>query len=230
MIFAGEPYVTLMASLPAIGLLSEKEPPINRARLNERLKALSPEDMEGVELARSILSWDRIDVGDDDAAFLDRAAQVVAQIPDGDLRAAIEERLEIRTLVAALRRRHAGQEAPPPGSAPWGFGRHLERTRAGWSLPDFGLGRMFPWLPAARDLLERGDVAGMERVVLQASWEAAARRAFGHEFDLEAVGLYLMRWSLAERWARYDSDAAAVRFAEMLDAAMAGAPGLEEAA
>ncbi|MBP7002146.1 DUF2764 family protein [Amaricoccus sp.] len=229
MIYQGDPYVTLMASLPAIGLLSEKEPPINRARLNERLKALSPEDMAGVELARSILSWDRIDVGDDDAAFLDRAAKVLAGVPDGDLRAAIEERLEIRTLVAALRRRHAGEEAPPPG-APWGFGRHVERIRAGWSLPDFGLGRSFPWLPAARDMLEKGDAAGMERVVLEAAWEAAERRAFGHEFDLEAVGLYLMRWSLAERWARYDSDAAAARFAEMLDAAMAGDPGLEDAA
>ena len=37
MIWQGDPYVTLMASLPAIGLLSETERPINRARLMERL-------------------------------------------------------------------------------------------------------------------------------------------------------------------------------------------------
>lgn len=36
MIWSDQPYVTLMASLPAIRFLSEKAPPINRARLIDR--------------------------------------------------------------------------------------------------------------------------------------------------------------------------------------------------
>lgn len=229
MIYQGDPYVTLMASLPAIGLLSEKEPPINRARLMERLKQLSPEDMAEMEMIRSILSWDQIDIGSDDAAFVTRLNQVVASIRSDDLRAALEERMEIRTLIAALRRRHAGEDAPAPGTV-WGFGRHVERIRANWSLPDFGLLRVYPWVLTARERLERGDGAGLERLVLETAWTAVARREQGHEFDFEAVAFYLTRWALAERWAKYDADAASVRFAELLDAALGTAPAREEAA
>lgn len=226
MIYQTDPYVMLMASLPAILLLSEKEPPIKRARLAERLKQLSAADMAENEAAQAVLSWDRIDTGNDDAAFVARARRVIAGIRSPELRGALHERMEIRTVVAALRRRHAGEEAPPPGET-WGYGLHVERIRANWGLPDFGLARVFPWVLAARERLERGDSAGLERVVLEASWEAVARRMPGHEFDFEAVAFYLLRWTLADRWARYDADAAAARFAEMLDAAMAGT---EEAA
>jgi hypothetical protein len=68
------------------------------------------------ETIRSILSWDQIDIGNDDAAFVTRLNHVVAGVRSDDLRAALEERMEIRTLIAALRRRHAGEEAPAPGT------------------------------------------------------------------------------------------------------------------
>lgn len=223
-----DPYVMLMSSLPTIRLLSEKEPPINRARLHERLRHLTPGDREAVERASTIFSWDQIDLGDDDAAFLERAARVIRDMPEDDLRAAIEERLEIRTVVVALRRRHAGQAAPARGTA-WGYGRFVERIRRNWTQPNFGLSRAFPWVAAVRDKLEKGDSAGVERLVLEASWDAAVRRGFGHEFDLTAVALYLMRWTLADRWERYDSDAASARFAGMLDAAVAGASSQDAA-
>ena len=218
MILAGEPYEMLMASLPAIGLLSEKAPPINAARLAERLKLLSEDDWAEMEVIRSILGWAHIDIGNDDAAFLERLGRVLAQVRSPDLRAALSERMEIRTTVAALRRRHAGLEAPGPGE-PWGWGRHVERIRANWGQPDFGLARTYPWIVAAKERLERGDSAGLERLVLEAAWRSIDRHAFGHEFDFEAVALYVARWSLADRWSRYDAEAAAARFAELLEAA-----------
>lgn len=229
MIYRGDPYVTLMASLPSIGLLSEKEPPINRARLTERMKQLSPTHKAQMEMIRSILSWERIDIGNDDAAFISRVTHVLEKVDSGDVRAAIEERLEIRTLIAALRRRHAGEEAPAPGAI-WGFGRHVERIRANWGLPDFGLLRAYPWILTARDRLEGGDSAGLERLVLEIAWKAVTRREQGHEFDFEAVAFYRTRWALAERWAKYDACAASARFGEMLDAAESAAPAREEAA
>jgi hypothetical protein len=82
----------------------------------------------------------------------------------------------------------------------------------------------------ARERLERGDSAGLERLVLETAWTAVARREQGHEFDFEAVAFYLTRWALAERWAKYDADAAAQRFAEMLDAAVGTTAAREEAA
>lgn len=218
MILSGEPYVTLMASLPAIGFLSEKAPPINAARLAERLRMLSEPDAAEMAAIRSILGWAHIDIGDDDAAFLERLARVLAQVRSPVLRAALDERMEIRTVIAALRRRHAGLEAPAPGER-WGWGRHLGHIRANWGLPEFGLARVYPWLPAARERLAKGDSAGLERLVLEAAWRSIDRHAFGHEFDFEAAALYLARWSLADRWSRYDAEAAAGRFAEMLEAA-----------
>jgi hypothetical protein len=221
-IWEAEPYVRLMASLPSIGLLGEKKPPINRARLMERLKALTPEHRAEYEAARSILSWESIALGDDDAAFLDRVEQVLPTISGPDLRAAIIERLELRTAIAALRRRHDGEEAPALGVR-WGYGRHVGTIRANWTLPDFGLGRTYPWLARAKEMLERGETADLERLALEEAWAAIDRRARGHAFDAQAVGFYIMRWALADRWARYDAEAAAVRFGEMLDAAIDGA-------
>ncbi|MCX5512970.1 hypothetical protein C3941_02205 [Kaistia algarum] len=229
MIPRSDPYVMLMASLPSIRLLGEKALPINPARLAERMKMLEPADRDELFAIASILSWNRIDTGDDDAAYVTRAERILAAIRSPTLREASLERLEIRTLIAALRRRHAGEEAPASTSA-WGIGRHVDLIRRSWALPDLGMARFFPWVAQAREKLESGDSAGLERLILDVTWQAAGRHEFGHEFDFEAVVFYLMRWQLADRWARYDADAAAVRFAELLDAALPPTASLEEAA
>ena len=229
MIWADQPYVTLMASLPAIRFLSDKAPPINGARLAERLKALAPADAVLVQRLTRIVSWRFIDVAQDDAAFLAEAEALLADLDSPTLAAALRERLEMRTVVAALRRRHAGEDAPPKGVR-WGFGRHVERLRTGWGQPDFGLAAFYPWLPAAREALEAGNAVALERLLLETAWNQQARHAFGHEFDLEAAAFYLLRWSMADRWARYDADAAQARFRDLLDKALVDAPQIPEAA
>lgn len=214
-----EPYIMLMASLPALGtLLSNQAPPINHVRLEERLTALKPEDRADLEALRSLLSWSRLDIGDEDTAFVARAEQVVGALRSKTLRDAASERLEIRTLIAALRRRHRGEDAPTPGTR-WGYGRFVETIRAKWAEPDFGVGRTFPWVISAKEKLEAGDAQGLERIVLQTAWDSASRHLTGHAFDFEAVAFYVLRWSLIDRWSRYDATAAATRFNELLDAA-----------
>lgn len=224
-----EPYVMLMASLPAIRLLGEKSLPINAARLTERLKLLTPEDREELRQLNEILSWNRVDTTDDDSAFVARAERTLAATRSETLKTVIRERLEIRTVIAALRRRHDGEAAPGP-DVDWGIGRYVATIRQNWNAPDFGVGRFFPWVLSAKDKLETGDWTGLERLVLDVSWAAVARQEFGHEFDLEAVALYLLRWMMADRWARYDADAAAVRFQALLDEALAGSVAEKEAA
>ncbi|MGE5154640.1 MAG: hypothetical protein ACM3ST_11545 [Bdellovibrio bacteriovorus] len=218
------PYVMLMASLPALGpLLSERAPPISETRLERRLRELSPEDHAELERLRSLASWNRLDMAEEEAAFLARARSVIDGVRSPAIRALAQDRLEIRTLIAALRRRHAGEEAPAPGT-PWGYGRFVETIRSNWGVPDFGVGRAFPWIAAAKEKLESGDRAGLERIVLEAAWAAGERRLALHDFDFEAVVLYVLRWSLVDRWSRYDAEAAAVRFAELLDQALADSP------
>jgi hypothetical protein len=219
MLFNSDPYVMLVASLPAIGpLLSDKEPPINRTRLFERLNMLAPEDRAELDAMTSVFAWASLDPTESDAEFLERAERIVASVRGEDLRRAAHDRLEIRTLIAALRRRHAGEDAPPDGVR-WGYGRFVEQIRANWGAPDFGVGRAFPWVLAAREKLEAGDTVGLERIVLEAAWNSGTRCELGHAFDYEAVVFYALRWSLNERWSRYDADTAGTRFAGLLDAA-----------
>lgn len=221
MIAEAPPYVALTASLPALGpLLSAKAPPINQPSLEQRLKVLTPEDRRDLLALRDVLSWTRLATAESDRAFLARARRVEAGLRSEALRGVLRDRLEIRTVVAALRGRHAGEDAPPAGEI-WGYGRFTEVMRANWAAPDLGVGRIFPWVGAAREKLDAADRKGFERIVLEAAWAAAERRLALHHFGFEAVVRYVLHWSLVDRWARYDDDQAAARFGELLDAALA---------
>jgi hypothetical protein len=211
----------LLASLPAIGrVLTDQAPAINEARLAARLKDLAPEDAEELERIREVVSWTRLAPTEEAASFVARANVLLGTIRGEPVRAAVRDRLEIRTLLAALRRRHAGGEAPARGE-PWGVGRYLETIRANWSAPDFGVGRQFPWVGPAKQKLEAGDRVGLERIALEAAWAAGERHLGLQSFDYEAVVYYVLRWALIDRWSRYDAEAATTRFAELLDEALA---------
>lgn len=230
MILPFPPYVTLLASLPAIGpVLTDQAPPITEARLAERLKGLEPDDRDELERIRAVVSWIRLDPREESAAFVARANALLESIRGEPVRAAVRDRLEIRTLLAALRRRHAGAEAPARGEA-WGVGRYLETIRTRWSAPDFGVGRIFAWIVPAKQKLAAGDRIGLERIVLEAAWAAGERHLALHQFDYEAVVRYVLRWALVDRWSRYDAETAAARFAELLDEALADFAEIRNAA
>ena len=218
-----EPYIMLMASLPSLGpLLGSQTPAISATRLEARLGLLTPEDRATLEALRSGFAWSRLKLGEDDATFLDRIDGLMARLDSPSLKAVLHDRLQLRTIIAALRRRAAGEEAPA-ADLRWGYGGIVETIRNNWSEPNFGLGRTFPWIAAARAKLEAGDAMGLERLVLQAAWDSADRHGEGHLFDFEAVALYFIRWALADRWARYDVAIATRRFEALRDAATADA-------
>ncbi len=223
-------YIMLMSSLPDLGgFLEAESPPINRLQIEERLAMLSPEDRAEIDAVTSVLSWDRIRAEDEDATVLANAERVSAALRSETLRHFVRDRLEIRTIIAALRRRHAGEEAPAPDTR-WGFGRFKETIRANWADPSFGVGRAFPWIAPAREKLESGDTAGFERLALKAVWDTIGRHADNHAFDLEAVAIYLLRWSVVDSWAQYDTAAATARFSRLLDEAFADITPTFEAA
>ncbi|MEM9782571.1 MAG: hypothetical protein AAF899_08860 [Pseudomonadota bacterium] len=218
-------YVTLVSSLPALGpVLSAKHPPINRVQLQRRLRLLSAEHRGELKAIADLLSWARLPLLGTDAALVARAERLIPRISSPTLQALARDRLEFRTLIAALRRRQAGQDSPPRregrGEA-WGYSRHLRRIEANWRDPTLGVGRIYPWLADARARLEAGDAQGLERILLEESWRQTERHAIGHEFDYEAVAIYVIKWNLLDRWTRYDAEAAAARFASLVDAALA---------
>ena len=65
---AQDEYVTLMASLPALGpMLVARHAPINRVRLEARLKQLRPEHLAELTTVAELLAWSRLPLtGTDD--------------------------------------------------------------------------------------------------------------------------------------------------------------------
>jgi len=217
----GTEYVQLMASLPALGpILAAKTAPINRVRLHARLRGLlRPEHFAEIQAAASILAWPHQATLTTDAEFVRHAQQVIPTLKSEALRRLADDRLDQRTVLAALRRRHAGQDAPAAAEI-WGYGRYVGRIRANWRDPDFGLGQSLKWLPSAKDKIENEDAAGLERILLETAWRRADRLVGAHDFDFEAVALYVVRWDLLDRWIHYDANAAAARFGALVTDAL----------
>jgi len=221
----GIEYVQLVASLPALGpILAAKTAPINRVRLHARLQQmLRPEHLAEIQAAASLLAWERQALLTTDADFVSHARKVIPTLKSEALRRLVYEDVEQRTVVAALRRRHAERDAPAVGEI-WGYGRYVDRIRAKWQEPDFGLGQSLKWVLPAKEKLDKADAAGLERILLDAAWRLADRLVGDHDFDFEAVALYVVRWDLLERWTRYDAEAAAARFGALVADALNAAP------
>jgi hypothetical protein len=205
-------YAMVMASLPrSERLFLAKQPPISRLKLERRLQQLSPEDREVVMQMEAALDWRAIDLMASDAVVLARATSALAALESPTLRDIIRERLDLRTCMAALRRRARG-EGPPLARAGWGFGRLLNRITQCWGEPSLGLERVFPWIGQADQLLRQPDPVALERLILEQHYRLLQRQSLGHAFDLEAVVIYVLKWNIFDRWATGNREGAARRF------------------
>lgn len=213
-------YTMLLASLPHHrALFGATRPPLNRVKLESRLRVLTPEHRQTLDLVVSTLLWLSLPLGMQDAAIVARDKAAMAALENETLRRLVLDRLEMRTCVAALRRRHAGQSSPP-ATRDWGYGRWVGHIMRHWSEPGFRLEGVFPWLREADRLMRAGDSLGLERLLLEALWKNLGRYAAEHEFDFEAVVIYVLRWSVIDRWTRYDGEAASRRFGALVDSAL----------
>ena len=215
----GDPnaYVMLITGLPRPeALFRSKRPPLSRLKLDRRLRVLAPDDAESLARVEQILTWASLPISLTEAQFVARVKTAMQAIDNETLRLIIRDRLEIRTCIAALRRRHRGETAPAPGTV-WGYGRWLAHIARNWSETSFRLDGVFPWLREADRLLKAGDSLALQRLLLEQVWKNVSRHAGEHEFDFEAVVIYVLKWDIVDRWVRQDSELAAVRFEEMTE-------------
>ncbi len=211
-------YLTLMASLPTIGKLFEaKQTPISRLKLESRLKMLTEKDALLLNRISSLIAWSEQPMERTDAQFIAEARCFFEEVPYPILQEIVAYRLDVRTIVAALRRRHRGESNPPIGQ-PWGFGRWVNYIERHWTEPEFHLEVIFPWISTAHHLLNANDSVALERLQFEVNWKMLQRVETGHYFDFEAVVIYVMRWSMVDRWIRYDGEAAVERFRKLVDA------------
>jgi len=210
-------YYTLIASLPPLPDFERaRRLPINRERLEGRLSMLEADDRETVRLAADFLEWQRQPFERTDAEIVARYRRIMESAADPSLHAMMAFRIELRTAVAALRRRHAGRPPPRPGE-PWGAGRFVAHIARHWSEPDFGLAPVFPWLPEARQRLEDEDRLGLQTLLMRVVWHHLSRLGEGRPFAFDALLVYLFKWDIVRRWLTYDAGQAGERFAHLLE-------------
>ena len=210
-------YVTLIASLPPLGqLFKAKQTPISRLKLEKRLKMLREEDAALLQQIEELVHWSHLPMERTDAQIVAAAKRFFEQVRNPILREAVESRLELHTIVAALRRRKRGQSPPSPGDS-WGYGRWVGYIERHWTEATFGLQGMFPWISEANRLLNANDSVALEQLLFGVVWDKLGRLGEGHYFDFEAVVIYVLRWYLVERWCSYEEEAAVERFKTMVD-------------
>lgn len=209
--------IMLMASLPAPGpMFSEKQTPLSRLRLEERLQVLENADRAVLDAIENALEWRCMHPEMDDATLLQRV-EIAHNITSSEtLRRVIDGRMNIRLCMAALRMRADG-ESSPPADGSWGYSRWGRALVRNWQAPSFGLDTIFPWIKEADRLFSQGDAYALERLMLSLVEGDLKRHGALHQFDLEAVIIYVLRWSLVERWTRYNAEAASRRFAQILE-------------
>ena len=204
-------YVMLISSLPnPESLFRAKRPPLSRLKLDQRLRVLTAEDARTLKLVEGALDWRRLPIDAAEGDIIARGRRALAHIDNPTLQRIVRDRLEIRSCVAALRRRARG-EGPPLGR-PWGFGRWVGHIERNWSDAGFRLDGVFPWLREADGLIRRSDAAALERLLLQQAYRRLQRVAGSHTFDIEAVVIYVLKWNIVNRTTRYNRVAATRRF------------------
>lgn len=214
-------YAMLIGSLPVhpTDLLAAKQTPLSRIRLDERLRLLEEKDTQDLRRIEELLHWSQIPEATDEF-IIKKSGEVIAAIHDRFLRDMIIWRLELRTLMVALRMRHAGYT--PTAERPFiGFGQWLGYVQSHWQKPDFGLGLRMPWLVIASQLLSRNQTLALEKLQLNLVWQQFALAGGQHYFDFPAVVIYVLRWDIINRWTHYQADEAIKRFDAITEAALA---------
>ncbi len=207
---------TLLTSLPHIdSLFNSRITPISRFQLDRRLSMLEMEDQERLVLIENLLHWDHLADDVNESALIRMAEKARDQLGSQTLRELVDWRLDMRTIVAALRRKHLGEAAPT--TAKWSYGTRYEYIRSHWSSPTLGLGKAFPWINKVNECLRTGNCVELEKTLLQAVWDQLNRLATRHQFDFEAVVIYVLRWNLVARWTCYDTSKAQTRFRKLID-------------
>ncbi len=215
-------YAMLICSLPHHGsLFRASRPPLSRFRLYQFLHMLDDRDKADHQVVSRLLDWYHQDQNRSDAELIADAHRRIPGLFNPMARDLVEWRLEMRSVLAALRHRQRGKDRPPEGRA-WAYGRWVPTMLSHWDEPDLGVERVYPWISEARSLFEAGDSLGLERLLLSVVWQDLGRRAEGHEFDFEAVLIYCLRWDLIARWTGYREQPACTRFEHLVREGLSG--------
>ncbi|QEW07873.1 DUF2764 family protein [Nitrincola iocasae] len=220
-------YYTLVVALPWLHEQMEKctQLPLSRIALEKRLSLLSDADLQLLRLAEQL--YHPVAKGDTSLPDRNRVMQWQQQVdrfPSEALRANIGLRLEMQTLLAALRYRRR-----PDTSAEhfYGFGRWAPWIRRHWQEPYFGLESQVDYLEELALLFEQGRTGELQNRMDQYLWRDLLATERSHHFTLETVICFVLRWGVAERRLSGDADAALTAF-EALSGELMQSSGIQQ--
>ena len=210
-------YFTLIGSLPHLPEFGKAvRAPINRQRLTQRFGSLGAEETRELEAVAGLLLWERSVSFENDAEVMQRYGEVLGQIEHADLRRFVQYWMEVRTVLAALRRQKRGEGVPSPKEV-WGAGPRALWIERHWDKPDFALGAVHPWMAAARDHLAAGRAKDLQALETGLVWRYLDRIAEPDPFGFGAVFAYAFKWHLLNRWLSHNPAAATERFRNLVE-------------
>jgi Protein of unknown function (DUF2764) len=213
----GRAYHTLIASLPALPARFDVDRcPITWPRLEDRLKMLAPDDAETLQRLLDFLAWDRQPLDRTDREVIARYKSLMGTVRHPLVRAIIEDRIDMRTIISALRRRRLGW-GPPPGLGQW-----ADLIRRRWNQPQFGLQMRFPCIAELDQLMEDGAARDAEKLILSVTWTTWNRASNDYYFSFEAVLLYVARWAIVNSWTSQSAPVGRERFENILAKVLEG--------
>lgn len=227
-------YYTLFTSLPSLPMLFEAERlPLSPERLERRLLMLAPEDALLLQEILDLSLWDQQIHQKKEQDLFYKFDTILPKLSPF-LRDVVQWLMDLRTLMAALRKRRKSPE-PPHKSELWHLGTWTEHLVRNWSKPTFSLEHRLPWLPELKDAFDKGLSREVEVSLLRLKWSYLSKHAEQHTFYFEAIVCYVLRWHLLLRWLTYNGTAALLRFDALIEEVLAGSslafsqePGVEK--
>jgi len=221
-------YYDLIASFPHLKDFTRAERvPINRERVNERLSMLVSDDWQVVEQIAKLIQWSRHPLERSDEEMIEDYKHLQNIIAVERIMEVVNVRTDVRTIVAALRRRERGMPAPRKGTQ-WGMGRWVRHIEENWDDPDFKLAGVYPWITQAREYLSAAEPVQLEKLLMSENWNRLDSLTGMSNFEFEVVLAYLFKWDMLNRWVSYDGDEARIRFEELMTEVMHGTEELFE--
>jgi hypothetical protein len=149
----------------------------------------------------AILAWSRQFEEADDAAVVQRYGELMQELTNPLVREVFAAVMDVRMVVAALRRRR--RDLGPPTV---GFGQWFDHIRRHFNQPDFRLSHIYPGIIGVEQSLEQGDVLNLYRHMLGVLWTYVKKRAEDYVFSFEAVVLYIARWEIMRQWQQLQAE------------------------
>lgn len=210
-------YYTVVASLPHLPYFADAERlPLTRLRLEQRLRMLNEDETRQIHLAERLVGWrpsaTKFVSG---AKAVERINRSLQDISEPVLREFVEYRLDMQTLIAALRIRQSQRSAPSAGT--WGMGGYVKRIEANWDAPDFRLSHVYPWLLEADSLIAAANAVALDRLLMDVVWRHLSRLADTNPFGFEPIVAYVFQWDILQAWLLRDTDAAKHHFKKLID-------------